>query len=446
MEKDYSQQFTLRVLTLLLWVVMLAFTGNAAADIQFLNKLLADNHLNQGTRPQFEIDTPAVNQSPANNKPATRPDRGFDFRDTIQILAPVVIDELRRVTVPDLQGKTIQQAERILKQSKLKRGAIKKTQIQRNSEVIVRQYPAVNKRVTVGTAVDLYVAKVTVAEQRKLIINIKPHNLTRRQGETARFTGNASMKVVTGNGSQIVDVTHNQHLSWQWKYGNQTSQKNTFSVDTRNFKKGEHSVSLVVTLRPQFDASFRAATNTKRYEAKTILTIKSALITVPSVLNRDKMTAIEILKRASLSVGNTQIVEMEKGSDDTALVPLVTHEFSSKNEPHLKVLLNNIELSDISITVKLKLKLSGITLKIQHGRIQKIIAGKGNGKGIISYHGVPITEKEILGMDLPAEIVIPEKLTMARPKELTAQKPVQSQSPAVDPSSSSRQTDNHPAP
>ena len=138
--------------------------------------------------------------------------------------------------------------------------------------------------------------------------------------------------------------------------------------------------------------------------------------------------------------------QREKGTDDTALVPLVTHEFSSKHEPHLKVLLNNIELSDLSITVKLKLKLSGVTLKIQHGRIQKIIAGKASGKGTISYQGVPIAEKEILNLNLPAEVVIPEKLTTARPKELTAQKPVQSQSPTAGPSASNHQTDNHPAP
>jgi len=138
--------------------------------------------------------------------------------------------------------------------------------------------------------------------------------------------------------------------------------------------------------------------------------------------------------------------QLEKGSDDTALVPLVTHEFSSKHEPHLKILLNNIQLSDLAITVKLKLKLSGVTLKIQHGRIQKIIAGKASGKGIIAYRGVAIAEKEILNLNLPAEVVIPEKLTAARPKESTAQKPAQSQSPAVVPSSSNHQTGNHPAP
>ena len=329
MEKDYSQRFALRILTLLLWAAVLAFAADAAADIKSFSKFLSDSQLNQGVSPQSEIFIPAANQPPTNDKPVTRPPaeqrptpprentrpgRDIDIRDVIQIFAPIVVDQIKRVAVPNLKGKTAQEAKTILSRSKLKLGKVDKTKSKEKSEIIIRQFPAARKMVTRGSAVDVTVSIPVVEKPSVVNIDISPSRQTLQQGKFARFSGKVSIKRYFGNGSQTIDLTDNKQLSWLWRCGNQTSNKKTFTIDTGKLNIRKHKVFLIVTARSTPGAAAMARLQNMKYEKTASLIITQALIRVPSVLNKDIETAKEILEKAGLAVGQIKRVQLDSGN------------------------------------------------------------------------------------------------------------------------------------
>ncbi len=106
----------------------------------------------------------------------------------------------------------------------------------------------------------------------------------------------------------------------------------------------------------------------------------------------------------------------EKGKyspDETFLVPLADHTIKSEHHPYLEVFINENLVAKIDFTIMVALKLNGIILKIQDGRIKEIFTGTCQGKGAIECEGLVLVEKEMPSVSLPGSINLGEGIPIA---------------------------------
>lgn len=80
--------------------------------------------------------------------------------------------------------------------------------------------------------------------------------------------------------------------------------------------------------------------------------------------------------------------------DEVFLIPMVEHTIISTHRPKIEIKLGDVHVTDIDFEIVLSLFLSGILLKISHGKIQGLKAGKLKCKGTFSCEGEMIMEKE----------------------------------------------------
>lgn len=87
--------------------------------------------------------------------------------------------------------------------------------------------------------------------------------------------------------------------------------------------------------------------------------------------------------------------QKETGSEELAVIPLHEHKVRSDHRPKLNVLVDGEKISDISLTVRVVLKLHDVILKIQHGSIQSVIAGCAEGLAVIYHYQHKLKEQLI---------------------------------------------------
>lgn len=95
---------------------------------------------------------------------------------------------------------------------------------------------------------------------------------------------------------------------------------------------------------------------------------------------------------------------------ETFLVPLAEHTINSEHHPFLEILVNGKSVGKIKFTITLSLKLEGIVLKIQDGRIREAATGTCQGKGALKYENHVILEKAAGSISLPGSIDLGEGL------------------------------------
>jgi len=86
--------------------------------------------------------------------------------------------------------------------------------------------------------------------------------------------------------------------------------------------------------------------------------------------------------------------EEKYNTDETFLIPLVEHTVVSEHHPKIEIRLGELYIGEIDFDVQLRLLLSGIILKIGHGKIQGVSAGKCRSSGTFICEGVTLFEDE----------------------------------------------------
>jgi hypothetical protein len=92
--------------------------------------------------------------------------------------------------------------------------------------------------------------------------------------------------------------------------------------------------------------------------------------------------------------------------EEVALVPLVEQTITSTHRPYIDVFVNENRVGHIVFTVSLQLKLKGIVLKIQGGKIREVKAGTCDGEGSLNIGSVPVVEGKLISFDLPGVIAL----------------------------------------
>jgi len=100
--------------------------------------------------------------------------------------------------------------------------------------------------------------------------------------------------------------------------------------------------------------------------------------------------------------------------DKTYLVSLAEHTMESTYNPTIEILFNNQKVSEISFEIKVYLKIEGINLEIQGGKIMKIHTGSCKGGGSVKLEDLTILEKETESFTLPGSIILGKGITIPK--------------------------------
>ena len=113
-------------------------------------------------------------------------------------------------------------------------------------------------------------------------------------------------------------------------------------------------------------------------------------------------------------VSHTATTQLESGLDTTSIVPLRPHRIRSHQQPQVTLCIENCENTIIPLTINLNLSLSNVVVKLQHGKIQRIISGLCKGSASITCGSTLLAERTIMefhlleninGMNNPAEAI-----------------------------------------
>lgn len=96
----------------------------------------------------------------------------------------------------------------------------------------------------------------------------------------------------------------------------------------------------------------------------------------------------------------------DKGSPPEGFytVTLLEHALTSKHQPTIQPVFNQVPLAKLAFDVTLKLTLKGGKLFIRDGTIAKMTTGEVLGSGKIEYSGIALLEKQSAAYDLPGSI------------------------------------------
>jgi hypothetical protein len=97
-----------------------------------------------------------------------------------------------------------------------------------------------------------------------------------------------------------------------------------------------------------------------------------------------------------------ELVRKYLASNETVLVPLLTHTIESTHEPSLDLTQANIVIKRVQFSVSLEIEVEGLVLKIGQGRIQQIEAGNFTASGSLDCEGVTVAEKKLRPLNIPA--------------------------------------------
>lgn len=111
----------------------------------------------------------------------------------------------------------------------------------------------------------------------------------------------------------------------------------------------------------------------------------------------------EVLERAWItSKPVSQAIEKQliNQSDKVAVIPLLPHKIRSKHQPNLHIHLNHKEVGQLPLIATYTFRLSGVLLRIQHGKIQAILAGKCKSFASLLYQDTMLKEQKTPIFDL----------------------------------------------
>lgn len=107
---------------------------------------------------------------------------------------------------------------------------------------------------------------------------------------------------------------------------------------------------------------------------------------------------------------------------ETNLVSLAEHTVSVKHEPYLQVTYRGEPIPELKLkfTLNGELKLEGLILRIQDGRIKAIQGGAVKGKGELLLETKSILKKEFKSYDLTGNLELGEGISLRGPAESRA--------------------------
>jgi hypothetical protein len=98
---------------------------------------------------------------------------------------------------------------------------------------------------------------------------------------------------------------------------------------------------------------------------------------------------------------------------EAVLVPLAEHTVESEHHPAIEILIRNKRVGKVSFTVKLKLKVEGMILKVQDCRIMSLTTGTCEASGSIQLKNLALAEVETRKISLPGRVDLGEGIPIA---------------------------------
>ena len=212
------------------------------------------------------------------------------------------------VDVPDIIGKTIEEAKSILKNSSLSIGSINEKESEEEGGSVLSQDPESNTQLKQGESVDLVISiktqKADLARGEKegeedtptpststynndLDISIQPTQSTIEQGANISFT------------AILANAEEGTSVDYAWSLGSQTGNKRQFDVNTKALELGKHSLKLKIK-----DSEGRTAS------IESALEITAASLLVPALTDMNLEDARKELKKSGLQLGT---IEKQQG-------------------------------------------------------------------------------------------------------------------------------------
>jgi hypothetical protein len=95
-----------------------------------------------------------------------------------------------------------------------------------------------------------------------------------------------------------------------------------------------------------------------------------------------------------------------RSPSETVFLPLVDHSISSEQRPYIEVLQNERPIARLVFPVSVALRLEGMVLKIQDGKIKEILAGNIKIKGTVKFGDFVLLEKDFQPIPLPGSVAL----------------------------------------
>ena len=99
-------------------------------------------------------------------------------------------------------------------------------------------------------------------------------------------------------------------------------------------------------------------------------------------------------------VNHTVTTQLESRLDTISIVPLRPHHIRSHQQPQVTLCIENCKNTIIPLIINLNLSLSNVVVKIQHGKIQRIISGLCKGSASITCGSTLLVERSIMEFHL----------------------------------------------
>ena len=92
--------------------------------------------------------------------------------------------------------------------------------------------------------------------------------------------------------------------------------------------------------------------------------------------------------------------QLDSGLDTVSVVPLRSHRIHSQQQPQITLSIDGCEKTVIVLTINLELSLSNVVIKLQHGKIKRIISGLCKGTGTVKCGNTLLVERDIMEFHL----------------------------------------------
>lgn len=99
-------------------------------------------------------------------------------------------------------------------------------------------------------------------------------------------------------------------------------------------------------------------------------------------------------------------------ANEAIFVPLAEHTIKSDHHPFIEMLVNDKCIARLEFTINIILKLKGIILKIQDGKIKEIGTGEIKGEGTVKYGEFVIMNRDVGSISLPGSIDLGEGIAI----------------------------------
>lgn len=99
-------------------------------------------------------------------------------------------------------------------------------------------------------------------------------------------------------------------------------------------------------------------------------------------------------------VSRTATIQLESNLDTVSIVPLRSHSIRSHQQPQITLCIENCENTIIPLAINLNLSLSNVVVKLQYGKIQRVISGLCKGQATIGCGKTVLVKRDIMEFHL----------------------------------------------